>query len=288
VIRSVTIVGPGRMGLALASALTNYGAVRDVTVFGRSPEAPSHPLFLQGRAQYVFGVEPLAMITNALLLAVPDAVVPEMAHTVAAQGPAPEGCAAFHLSASLPTDVLAPLHAQGYAVGSFHPLQPVVHPIRAADRIPGSYVAVIGGPEATAVARRLASVLDATVLEVPAVRRPLFHAAVAMAGGYLPVFLDLSARLMERAGAPSDQALPALMPLVRGTLATIEEEGLGAALRGPIATGDVETLSLHLRALDDEDRRLYALLGAELVRMLGGMLDEGTRETLLEELARNR
>lgn len=286
-IRSLAIVGPGRMGLALASALTNHGGVRDVTIFGRRPEAPSHPLFMQGRARYVFGVEPLSVDCSALLLAVPDSVVPEMAHTVAAQGPAPEGCAAFHLSASLPTDVLAPLHAQGYAVGSFHPLQSVAHPIRGAERLPGSYVAVIAGPEATAVARRLASALDSPVLEVPAVRRPLFEAATVMATGYLPAFLDLSARLMERAGAPNGQALPALLPLVRGTLASVGEEGPAGALRGPIAAGDVEALNLHLRALDPEDRRLYALFGVELVRLLEDALDEATRETLLEELERN-
>lgn len=286
-VSSVTVVGPGRMGLALASALLNAEATREVTVFGRRPRPPSHPLFNQGRARYVFGVEPLARDTAALFLAVPDDVVPEIAFTMAAQGRAPGECAAFHLSASLPTDVLAPLHAQGYELGSFHPLQVVTHPVSAADRIPGSYIAVIGSPEATTIARRLASAMGSPIINVPASRRPLFHAATTLASSYLPPLLDLSARLMERAGVTSEEALPALLPLIRGTLESIGELGLEASIRGPIAAGDLETVALHLRAMEPEDRRLYSILGAELVRLLGPALDDAATEGLYQQFELN-
>lgn len=273
---SVAIVGPGRMGLALGSALVHADAVRELTVFGRRPHPPNHPLFTQGAARYVFGAEPLSAHTRTLLLAVPDDVVPEMAFTVAAQGPAPAGCAAFHLSGALPTDVLAPLHEQGYAVGSFHPLQVIAHPVSSVDRIAGSSVAVTGGPEAVANARRLTDALGCRLFTVPAGRRPLYHAAVVLASSYLLPLLDLSARLMTRAGVSSDDAVAALLPLVRGTLASVEEGGVPSAVAGPIARGDVDVVALHLRALDPEDQRLYALLGTELVRLGAESLDEET------------
>lgn len=287
-VSSVTVVGPGRMGLALGSALLHSGAARSLTVFGRRPEPPTHPLFTQGEARYVFGVEALSADTSALFLAVPDAILPEMAHTVAAQGPAPTGCAAFHLSGAIPTDVLAPLHAQGYAVGSFHPLQAVAHPVSAADRIPGSYIAVIGSPEAMSVARRLTSEMGSPMITVPASRRPLFHAATVLASNYLPPLLDLAARLMERAGVTSEEALPALLPLVRGTLASIEERGLEASVRGPVAVGDAETVALHLRAMEPEDRRLYSVFGEELLRLVGSGLDEESRLELHGQFEKNR
>jgi len=283
---SITIVGPGRMGLALGGALVSSGAVHSLTVFGRRPEPPTHPLFTQGLARYVFGVEPLAPDSIALFLAVPDAVVPEMAFTVAAQGDAPHGCAAFHVSGSLPTDVLGPLHPRGYALGSFHPLQTVSHSESGADRIQGSYIAVVGSPEATAVARRLANAMGSHVLSVPAARRPLFHAATVLASGYLPPLLDVAVRLMERAGVAPDEALPALLPLVRGTLDNVEERGLAASVRGPIAGEDLETIALHLRALDEDDRRLYAAFGAQLARLAGPGLDDDARATIAEQFAR--
>lgn len=278
----VMIVGPGRMGLALGYALIEADAVASLTVCGRRPEPPTHPLFIQGLATYCFGLEPVPPDTEAVFLAVPDHVVPEMAHALAGQGRAPEGCAAFHLSGALSTEVLAPLHIQGYSVGSFHLLQAVAHPVTGAERIPGSFIAVTGAPRAIAVARRLASALASPMLTVPESRRPLYHAAAVMASNFLAPVLDMATRMMERAGIPHDEALPALLPLVRGALANIEEVGLEQAVTGPVPRGDVETVGLHLRALDPSDRPLYALLGLALTRLASSRLDEDTRRELTE------
>ena len=281
-IAAATIVGPGKMGLALGYALVQAGAVERLTVCGRREEPPAHPLFTQGTARYVFGMEPPPHDTSAVFLAVPDAVIPELAHTLAAQGPAPEGCAAFHLSGSMPTDVLAPLHVRGYAVGAFHVLQSVVHPVTGAERIPGSYVSVTGSPEATAVARVVGAALGCPLLTVPAAWRPLYDAAVSLASDYLPPLLDLAARLLEQAGVDHEDALPALLPLVQGSLQTIAERGVEASVGGPVARGDIETVALHMRALDPDDRRLYAIFGRELAGLVKERLPGDVHSELLE------
>lgn len=280
----VVVVGPGRAGLSLAQALVRADAVRSLTVCGRRPEPPAHPMFAHGHAEYVFGLGGLEPETAAVFLAVPDGVIPELAHALAGQGAAPPGCAAFHMSGALTTEVLAPLHARGYAVGSFHPLQALAHPLSGADRLPGSWVAVTGSPEATAVARRLADALGSPVLSVPESRRPLYHAAAVLASNFLPPLLDGAARLLERAGVPYDQALPALLPLVRGTLENIAECGVEGAVTGPIPRGDVETVALHLRALEGPDRTLYAVLARELLRLSAAGLPEERVRELLERL----
>lgn len=280
--QQVVIIGPGRAGLALAYALVQSDAGVAVTVCGRRPEPPAHPLFTQGLAEYLFGLARPTAESAAVFLAVPDGVVPEMAHALAGQGTAPEGCAAFHLSGALSTEVLAPLHARGYAVGSFHPLQALAHPVTGAERIPGSWIAVTGAPGALAVARRLAGALGCPILSVPEARRPLYHAAAVMASNFLPPLLDAACRILEQAGVPHDDALPALLPLVEGTLHNIRERGVDGAVTGPIRRGDVETVGLHLRALEREDRRLYAVLGLELLRIAGPALPEEVSRELAD------
>ena len=282
----VVIVGPGRAGLSLGQALLTTRSVRSLTVYGRRPEPPAHPLFASGEAEYVFGLRALQADTAAVFLAVPDGVIPELAHALAEQGPPPEGCAAFHMSGVLSTEVMAPLHARGFAVGSFHPLQALAHPVSGARRLPGSWIAVTGTPEALAVARRLASGLESPILAVPESRRPLYHAAAVLASHFLPALLDAASRLLERAGVPHDQALPALLPLVRGTLENIAERGVEAAVTGPVARGDVETVGLHLRALDDDDRKLYAVLGRVWLRLAGATTPEAAGRELLERFNR--
>lgn len=282
----VTIVGPGRMGLAIGSALERAGEVRTLTYFGRHPEPPSHPLFIDDRARYVFGVEPLARDTQLLILAVPDEVVPELAFAVAAHGAAPDRCAAFHLSGALPTDVLGPLYEQGYTVGALHPMVNVPDRSRGADRLAGAWLAGTGSTEALSVARRLAAAVDARVLTVPAVRRPLYHAAVVMGASYVLPLIGLSVRLMERAGVSGDEALPALLSMLRDTALNVEEGGFHEALPDPLASGDLEAVSLHLRALDPSDQRLYAVLGLEMLRLAGDGLDPATRDAFADLFGR--
>lgn len=283
---SVAIVGPGRMGLTLATALADAGEVRSLSIYGRHPDAPPHPVFSTGVAEYVYGATSLDRDTTALILAVPESALPEVAVAFASQGPAPDGCAAFHLSGAVPSDVLEPLYHQGYDVGCFHPLVSISDARVGPERISGSWAAVTGGPEAARTANRLADALGMSTLQVPAARRALYHAAVVMASSYLLPLLDLSVRLMERAGVDGDDALAALVPLARSTLAGIEEGGIPDSIRGPIPRGDVETIALHLRALDDEDKLLYALIGAEVLRLTSGELSEATQEAITDVLNR--
>lgn len=261
------VVGPGRLGLALGHALWQADALEALTYAGRRPDPPSHPLFTQGIARYVFGLERPEPDTTAVILAVPDRVLPEMAVAMAGQGDAPPGAAAFHLSGVLSTDPLTPLHRRGYSVGSLHPLQAIVHPVTGADRLPGSYFAVTGEPEAMATARRLLSYLGSHYVEVPAGNRPLYHAAAVLASNGLVGLLGAAARLLVRAGVPPADAERALLPLARGTLENLVEYGIPEALTGPVARGDLDTLDLHLRSLEPAERELYAVLGTEIVEL---------------------
>lgn len=278
----VVVVGPGRVGMALGYALLRAEAIDALTVYGRRPEPPAHPLFTQGLAEYVFGLTRPAPRTAAVFLAVPDAVVPEMAQELAALGPAPEGCAAFHLSGALSTEILAPLHARGYAVGSFHPLQAIAHPVTGAERLPGASIAVTGEPTAVAVARRLAAFLGCPVLSVAEARRPLYHAAAVLVSNSLPPLVGAARRILEQAGVGREEALAALLTLVRGTVENMADNGVEAAVTGPLSRGDLDTVDLHLRALDAGDRRLYAVLALELLRLGVDGLPEEVRRELME------
>lgn len=272
----VCFIGPGRMGLALGYALTQADALEHLIYMGRRPEPPSHPLFTHSTADYVHGLARPAPGSTALFLSVPDDSISELAHAVADLGEAPAGCSAYHLSGVLSTEALTPLHSVGYAVGSFHPLQTIAHPITGADRLQGSSIAVAGEQLAQRTARRLVSALGCTTLTVRVRSRPAYHAAAVMASNYLAGLLGASVRLLGEAGVPEEPALAALLPLARGTLDNIEELGLARAITGPIVRGDSETVGLHVRSLSEADRALYSAMGRELLRQAeeAGLLDE--------------
>ncbi len=103
------------------------------------------------------------------------------------------------------------------------------------------------------------------------------------------MMLPLLARgleLMERAGVDGDEGLSSLISLTRSTLDAIEVDGVSDALRGPIAQGDVETVALHLRALDRGAALLYAAIGDEALGLAEGGLEAGVSSQLEELLSR--
>ncbi|NIP59655.1 MAG: DUF2520 domain-containing protein, partial [Gemmatimonadetes bacterium] len=76
------------------------------------------------------------------------------------------------------------------------------------------------------------------------------------------------------------------LPLTRGTLENLEKLGPEQALTGPVPRGDLETIRLHLRALEPEERVLYRVLGRELIELVRGHLLEDEVADELDELFR--
>lgn len=275
----LVFVGPGRVGLALGYALIQADAVSSLVYHGRRPEPPSHPLFHQGLAEYRYGLERPAPGTTALILSVPDRVLPEISVALAARGQAPAGCPAIHTSGVQGAEPLEPLNRVGYRVGTLHPLQSIANPVTGAERLVGSGFAVSGEREALAVIRRLVGILEGRAMTIPTHRRPLYHASAVLASNYLVVLLREAVRILQEAGAGAEEAEDAIVALARGTLTNIQELGLDQALTGPIVRGDLETVELHLRTLAPDDRDLYALLG---LRALTGGADRLSPEQISE------
>ncbi len=280
----LVIVGPGRVGLALGGALVRAGAVESLVYWGRRPEPPEHPLFDDGRARYRYGVEIPAAGTTAVLLTVPDRVLPEIAEVLAARGAPPEGTAVLHCSGALGAEPLAPLHARGYQVGTLHPLQAIANPLTGAAHLVGATFAVSGEPGALAAARRLVRALGGQAIPVPTARRPLYHAAAVMASNYLVVLLETATRLLEEAGASPEEAERALLSLARGTLENAEQLGLDRSLTGPVSRGDSEVVGLHLRTLGEEDRSLYLALARRALEIARPSLPDAAVAALEAEL----
>ena len=279
---SVVVYGPGRVGLSLGAALLRNHALDALTYLGRGLEPPPHPIFdnEDPPVSYRVGPQPLPVGTTILLLAVPDRVLAEVAHELAMAGPAPRGCAALHVSGALSADVLAPLHAAGYAVGSLHPLQTLADPWDGIRRLMGASFAVAGEPTAIAAARRLVRALDGRDFVVVNRDRPVYHAAAVFASNYVVALADTAIRLFEEAGVPSDRAPEAVLSLMRGALDNLEHLGVTSGLTGPLARGDVDTVRMHLARLSAEDRQLYCALGRRTLAIAraAGLTDERAEE----------
>jgi predicted short-subunit dehydrogenase-like oxidoreductase (DUF2520 family) len=275
------IVGTGRLGLALGLALHRAGAVRALAFSGRVPSPPAHPLFDgPSPAAAYFADEAIPPDFDAVVVAVPDDALAEMAAALAKRG-LPAAVPILHTSGSRGAEVLAPLAAAGHPVGSVHPLAAVSDPVRGADRLRGAYWGVEGDAAAAGAAERIVRALDGHVLHVTAEGKALYHAAAVFASNYAVALLSVAEGVMVRGGADPANARAALAMLAGGAVRNVAEHGPSAALTGPIARGDAETVALHLSRLSADERAVYSVLGREALRLArAGGLDAAAADRL--------
>ncbi len=262
------IVGPGRVGLSLASLLASAPATREIVVLGRRKTTPRHPLFARAAARYRTEISAPLAPGSRLLIAVPDSAIPEVAAQIARLGRPGAGCVALHLSGAQPAEVLAPLADEGYAIGSLHPLQTLADPQRGAERLRGAFFAFEGVAEARSAASEIVEAAAGRMLEVHAADKARYHAACVFASNYVVTCAAVATRLLATAARIGPQeAAEALRPLWRGAVANLDELEPPQALTGPVARGDIETVRRNLAALRGATRELYSRLGLEALRL---------------------
>lgn len=206
----VAVVGDGRVGRAVAAALTDAG-IEVRGPLGRGANAAAEAI---------------------VLLAVPDA---EIAAAAASLDAAPRTLVGHFSGAT----TLAPLAAHdGFSI---HPLTTITGAGTSFDGVPAAVAGATGRALATATA--LARVLGMHPFEVADEDRAAYHAAASIASNFLLALEAFAEDLAASAGVPRE----ALAPLVRATVENWQRDGAAASLTGPIARGD-ETTAARQRA----------------------------------------
>lgn len=227
------VIGAGRAGGSLATALRAAGWRVDGPL-GRD-----------------FGPD-AAVGTNVLVLAVPDAAVASVATAVD-----PGDAVVVHLAGSLGLDVLG----RHRRVAAVHPLVSLPDETIGAERLRGAWYAVAGDPS---VCRQLVETLEGRAVEVADDDRVRYHAAAAIAANHLVALLGQVDRIAGSIGVP----LEAYLDLARGALDSVEAVGPRAALTGPVARGDWDTVARHVAALPQAERPAYSVLADAARRLL--------------------
>jgi predicted short-subunit dehydrogenase-like oxidoreductase (DUF2520 family) len=258
--RALALVGPGRAGTTVAAALVARGWT-PVAVAGRSIAAPSTSRVAQQLGAPAVAVPDAGRDADLVVVATPDAEIADTAAALASS--LRPGALVIHLSGACPLEELDKLHAArpDVEVGSLHPLQSLPSPEVGITRLPGSWCAV----EGPASVERLAVSLGLRPFRVDPERRAEYHAAATIASNHLVALLGQAVRVADAAGVPPE----ALLPLVRASVDNVDALGAAAALTGPVARGDADTVARHLGTLTPDERATYRALAREALRLSG-------------------
>jgi predicted short-subunit dehydrogenase-like oxidoreductase (DUF2520 family) len=253
----IGILGAGRLGTLLARALVLAG--QEVTVvWSRDSDHAAALARSLGRCRSKAIAQSAVDEADLIFITTPDDVIEPFACSIEWW----RGQSVAHCSGALDQSVLSTAAEVGADIGTFHPLQSITEA-----STPESLHEVTIAIEARGLMKdRLADIawsLGSYPITLETGSKARYHAGATIASNYLVTLASCATELLESVGLSRDEALAALLPLMRGTLENLSSLGLPDALTGPIARGDLKTVLRHRQALGNtpEIEEIYQCLG---------------------------
>src|SRR6266849_1450372 len=281
---SLSIIGAGRVGRALGRRLRELGWKIGVVVT-RSEASARRAVRFIGAGKPHGGLTRQVLVSRVILIATPDDTIGSVVRELARMGwEELRGTIVLHTSGARDSRTLAPVKECGAAVGSMHPLQTFsgvgVPPLE------GRVFAIEGDAGAMRMARQIVRALGGTPVHLESPKKPLYHAAGALAAGHMLALMEAATQMMMETGMNRREAVRALLPLTRQVLENFERLGPRAAWTGPLSRRDFGVVASHaaaLRELPDEFLEAYQVLN----RLSARVLSKDSHELLteLEKLA---
>lgn len=242
----IGVVGVGAVGMTLAWGLAASG-YPVVAVMNRTPAVAGWLADQLPGCRVALSLAEIAALAEMIILAVPD----DALASVAASLPWRSGQTVVHCSGAAPARVLAIAGEQGALFGSFHPLLsiPRSRPASADEalaRLAGCTFAIEAPPSLAAMLEAMAHRLGAQAIFLEEQDRVPYHLAAVLTSNYPVTLISAATDLWAQFGISREEALAALIPLLRSALGNLEQFGLPQSLTGPLARGDAGTVRAHL------------------------------------------
>lgn len=271
----IAIIGAGVVGTAMGYLLKNAG-YSVAGIASKTLRSAKRAREFIGAGEASTDLKAVAKKADIVFITTSDDAIGEVCMSMASEGAFNPESIVLHTCGALSSEILSPARDVGAYVASLHPLQSLASVNEAVKNLLGSYFCIEGDEVALAAAREIITVLKGKEIELKVDKKPLYHAGASVASNFLVATVGFGLELFEAAGINRQEALKALMPLIKGTVKNIENLGIPSALTGPISRGDTGVIEDHLRVISKERPellRLYAELGRQTVNVA---LEKGT------------
>ena len=265
---TLNIVGAGKVARALAKQFHVHQVFQVQDVYSRSFSSAATACQFVGAGNPVHDLGELRA-ADLVMVAVPDDQIRSCSEALRKQHKVAGDTIVFHCSGALSSGELGPITA----AASVHPLRSFADPAQVAEQFAGTICTLEGSARATDVLRQALLQIGARVVSIKPENKALYHAGAVFANNYLVTLMDAALQTMQAAGIDADMATAMVQPLALGAFGDTFRLGAGAALTGPIARGDVQTVARHEQALqqwDPEFARLYQALAVATGRLAKG------------------
>ena len=240
----VGVIGAGRVGAVLGAALRNAGhTVTGVHAVSEASRTRAEALLPDVP---VLEVPEILRRSEMVLFAVPDDVLPELVAGLAAAGHVQTGHLLVHTSGRHGVRAMDPVRAYGAIPLAIHPAMTFTGLSLDLARLQDCVFGVTADPVVLPVAQALVVEMGGDPVVVKEADRAAYHLALSHGSNHLVTVTAQARQILEEIGVAEPERM--LRPLMQASLENALTDG-DAALTGPVARGDVETVRGHRETL---------------------------------------
>lgn len=265
--KRLNIIGCGKLGQSIARLWHDAKVFETGSILNQTPESSEKAVAHIGSGQVCSQLSEAAP-ADLWLIATNDQSISVISEQLSACQVLRPADTVFHCSGALSSDVLTDCKNARAYIASVHPVMSFASPLSDEKDFNGVFCGAEGDNDALKLIEPAFESIGGKCFRITSEHKTLYHAATVMCCNYLTALTEASSQLFQQAGldAPISQQL--MQPIMETTLANIFQHGTTSALTGPIARGDVQTVSQHLEAMESSATRdIYQSLGKVALKL---------------------
>ena len=272
----IGFIGAGKMGFTLGKhikeaykSLPEPGMDNEVIGYYSRSLSSAREAAQFTETEYYESIENLVDYCDTLFITTPDGQIEDVTKELGRiiDGKSKE-MILVHTSGALSSQVFSGMgnHVYGYSV---HPIYAVNSKTESYVNFSRAYITIEGHERYIDELKKLFSSLGHPVKIIDADNKTKYHGAAVFASNLVVGLYSRAVALLSECGFDREEAGRALLPLFMNNADNLAEKGIKAALTGPVARGDADTVKKHLSVLCGGDREIYRLLSEELINIAG-------------------
>ncbi|MDY0189517.1 MAG: DUF2520 domain-containing protein [Desulfuromonas sp.] len=258
---NIAVIGPGRLGQALAARLRQLGYPITAIVGRDIDRTRSAARFIGAE---LMATTELKRCTPAdiIFITTADDQLAATAQQLYHQAELRANTMVIHCSGLHPATIVQPNNdelGKKILCLAMHPLQTFASAELGLTALSCSYFSLEGATAAIATGQQLVQDLGGTAFTIDASSKVLYHAAACMAANFITTLLGGVADTLKLCATQQEIPLAAMAPLINTAVTNTLSIGAAQALTGPIVRGDCDTVARHLHQLKQADPQLWNL-----------------------------
>ncbi len=246
--KKVSIIGAGKLGASLGAAFFKKGyRIKAISCCHLYSAKESRKIIGEG-LESTDNIK-TAEAGEIVVLSIPDDQIKKTAEELASSSVTWQDKFIFHCSGLLSSKILLPLKNKGALTASIHPIQSFPKKRTPVEQFKNIYFGIEGSEKALESSKKIISDLGGKSITIQTENKPLYHTACTFASNLFITLINTAQTLLSQSGIEEQETFQMIQPLIQGTLNNMSQSQYDSPLTGPINRGDVNTIKLHLKAL---------------------------------------